>query len=400
VQSGLDGDDITAKVDGHLDYISQLAKQLGVKDPVETYLTPVVGRWSDLHDESNRWRTAAKAAEDVTHRVTTPLGGLDAAWQGQDANSFLDYMQQVGLAGNDLSDAMTAMADALDKTADGIRQIVQEMVDMLTDTAEQSSDAMTVPVAGQSRAAQYLDELDQPTNQLHESVRDVLQSFTKLCSGVQGGQSSDPLVMSHKVPTQNWTAPTPQPASPQSVPATRPAAVMRPTPKPATPAPATPAPAAVPATHVAAAHGPVSTTPAAHTPAATHVTAAHVTAAHVTAAPAAHAAAMGGADAAPPVAGHAAAMTDPTTGTMSGQLPLPGDSGVPSGGAPAGGATTDDGSAQSGGSSMGSMGGMGGMRGGQGGGDQVHKPKTRLSGDTKDIFGKPDNTAPPTIGGR
>jgi hypothetical protein len=44
------------------------------------------------------------------------------------------------------------------------------------------------------------------------------------------------------------------------------------------------------------------------------------------------------------------------------------------------------------------MGGMGGMRPGQGG-DQQHKAKTRLSGDIKDLFGKPDRTAPPVIGG-
>ena len=159
---GLDGHHITAKVAGHLDYVSQLAGQLGVNDPVESYLSPAIGRWSDLHAEAERWRTAAKAAEDVTKRLTSPLGGLDAAWQGKDANSFLDYMQRVGLSGNDLSDAMNAMADALDKTADSIRQIVQEMTDLLTDTAEQSSDAMTVPVSGQARAKQYLDELDEP----------------------------------------------------------------------------------------------------------------------------------------------------------------------------------------------------------------------------------------------
>jgi hypothetical protein len=44
------------------------------------------------------------------------------------------------------------------------------------------------------------------------------------------------------------------------------------------------------------------------------------------------------------------------------------------------------------------MSGMGGMRGGQGG-DQEHKSKIRISGDVKDLFGKPDRTAPPTIGG-
>jgi uncharacterized protein YukE len=390
VRSGPDGHDITAKVDGHLDYVSQLAKQLGLDDPVETYLTPLVGRWSDLRDEAERWRTAARAAEDVTHRLTTPLGGLDAAWQGHDADSFVTYMQQVGLAGNDMSDAMNAMAEALDKTADGIRQIVQEMVDLLTDTAEQSSDAMTVPVAGQSRAAQYLDELDRPVKQLHHSVRDVLQAFTKLCQGVQDGQSFDGITMAHTMPTRDW-APTTPPTTPVPVHHTTPAAA-HPAPAPVTHAAAAAHPAAHPAAaHPAAAHPSVGTAPAA---------AAH--AAHAAAPAAAHVAHTGGGA---PVTGHPAgdvsaqqtgppaqsgAMADPTTGSISGQLPVLGG---------AGGQPGVDGAqgGQQGGMPMGGMGG--GMKPG-GGGDQQHKPKTRLSGDVKDIFGKPDRTAPPTIGGK
>ncbi|HEY4024255.1 MAG TPA: WXG100 family type VII secretion target, partial [Pseudonocardiaceae bacterium] len=151
---GPDGHHLTQPVNGHLDYVSQLSRQLGVNDPVESYLTPVVGRWSDLHAEATRWRTAASTATQVTQALSQPLGGLDAAWQGPAADSFVDYMHSVGLAGNDLADAMNAMADALDKTADGLRQIVTEMIGMLADTAEQASDAMSVPVGGEDRARQ------------------------------------------------------------------------------------------------------------------------------------------------------------------------------------------------------------------------------------------------------
>src|SRR5207248_10935642 len=115
---GPDGARMTQHVNGHLDYVSRLANQLGVTDPVESYLTPAIGTWNDLHTEAGRWRAAATTATRATDSLTKPLGGLDAAWQGQDANSFLDYMQRIGLAGNDLADAMNGMADALDKTAD------------------------------------------------------------------------------------------------------------------------------------------------------------------------------------------------------------------------------------------------------------------------------------------
>ena len=200
----MDGHQLTQPVNGHLDYVSQLSRQLGVNDPVESYLTPVVGRWSDLHAEAARWRAAASTATQVTQTLRAPLGGLDAAWQGPAADSFLDYMQNVGLAGNDLADAMTAMADALDRTADGLRQIVAEMLGVLADTAEQASDAMSMPVGGEDRARQFLSEVDQPTSQLYDSVRDVLTGFVRMCEGAQSGQT---MKLAHTMPTQNWTPP-------------------------------------------------------------------------------------------------------------------------------------------------------------------------------------------------
>lgn len=413
---GLDGSYITSHVNGHLDYVSQLAKQLGVNDPVDTYLTPAVGRWSDLHDEANRWRTAAKTAEEVTHRLTAPLGGLDAAWQGRDANSFLDYMQRVGLAGNDMSDAMHAMADALDKTADAIRQIVQEMVDLLSETADHASDTMAV--AGPAKVRQHLEELEEPTGQLRDSAQDVLAAFTKLCHGVQDGQLFAGVAMAHKMPEQNWTAthsttPTPKP-SPTPISSPSPTPAPSPSPVPAsspTPAPPSSVPAQPSVTAPVPAQAPGSVAPVPTAPAQTHPAAVgHVSgAAQPSTAAAAHASTAAAGGASPvvghtPIVGHAAnvaaaahqsgspamsgvAMNDPTTGSISGQLPTTGGAG----------ATGGDSSGQStSGMPMG-MGGMGGMRGGQGG-DQQHKAKTRLTGDVADIFGKPDRTAPPTIG--
>jgi uncharacterized protein YukE len=368
VHPGQHGTDLTAKVNGHLDYLSQLATRLGVHDPVETYLVPVLGKWNDLHDEATKWRTAAKTAADVTSRLTSPLGGLDAAWQGADANSFLDYMQNVGLAGHDLSDALTAMADALDKTATGLRQIAGELADLLADTAEHSSDAMAVPVAGESRARQYLDELDHPSRQLYEAVQDVLNAFQKLCQGIHGGQLFGQITMSHKMPTQNW-APAP-------------------TRTPATSTRASVPPAATPV-HPAAA-SPVTAPPAAATPAAAHLTAANMTGAHSAAAhaggsPAAHAVGGGAPPAAqsgpPPTSG---AVAEPASDTSS-QVPGTAQPATANPTTPAGSAGGMP------------MGGMGGMRGGQGG-DAEHKSKIRIAGDPREIFGKPDRTAPPTIG--
>jgi uncharacterized protein YukE len=376
---------------GHLDYVSQLAKHLGMADPVETYLTPVLGSWRDVRDESARWRAAAKVAEDVARRLTAPLGGLDAAWQGKDANSFLDYMQKVGLAGNDLSDAMTAMADALDRVEDSVRQIVRELVDLLADTAEQLSDAVTVPVAGESRARQHLDAVASPARRLYESVRDVLEAFVRLCDGVPAGSSGAHLTLSHAMPAQNWSPPTAQPVGRPSAPPVSPLPAPTPLPIRAQPAPpqGSPPPASPPpATH-----------PAALPPAAVHHHggapagasgmvghSGHLGGGATPAMPAAHGGSGFAAEQSAPPA-HSGAVPDNSGNTQGAQH-------IPGSGTGAASPAAQGGQGQPGGMGMGGMGGGG--RGG--GGDQEHKSKIRISGDIRDIFGKPDRTTPPVIG--
>jgi uncharacterized protein YukE len=425
----MDGHQLTQPVNGHLDYVSQLSRQLGVNDPVESYLTPVVGRWSDLHAEANRWRAAASTATQVTQALRAPLGGLDAAWQGPAADSFLDYMQNVGLAGNDLADAMTAMADALDKTADGLRQIVTEMLGVLVDTADQASDAMSMPVGGEDRARQFLSEVDGPISQLHESVRDVLAAFVTMCDTAQSDQT---MKLAHAMPPQNWTPPAPsgqpgcptqpgqpgQPAWPgqpvREVPA-QPAQgapsqpgvpgqpVQRVPGQPDQPAwPSQPQPgqpqssqpvqpgqswqlsqtgqAGQPVQPVAAVAsgggGSPSTMAAAASTGGQHAAAVLGTA---------H---LGGGSPLPDTAGAAAAQHQGTP-TVSG-VSAPDSPSVAPGGAP---------TAAEGGDGQGGMmmGGLGGMRGGQGG-DIEHKSKIRLNADLTDVYGKVGKTAPPVIG--
>ena len=374
-----DGHQLTQPANGHLDYVSQLSRQLGVNDPVESYLTPVVGRWSDLHAEASRWRTAASTATQVTTALSGPLGGLDAAWQGPAADSFLDYMQTVGLAGNDLADAMTAMADALDKTADGLRQIVGEMVGVLSDTAEQASDAMSVPVGGADRARQFLSGVDQPTSQLYDSVRTVLSAFVTMCDGAPGSQT---MQLAHAMPARNWTPPAtpPPPSGAQPVWPGQQAQQSQPV-WPGQSPPAQPqSPAGTPAP--TGAPGSPSTVAAAATGGGQHAAAAGT----------AH---LGGGTPVPDAASAAAAQHQGTP-AVSGVAAPDTSSAAHGGGAPAadGGASAGGESGQSGGM----MGGMGGMRGGQGGGDTEHKSKIRLNSDAKDIFGKADRTAPPVIG--
>ncbi|NKE63996.1 hypothetical protein FXN61_47805, partial [Lentzea sp. PSKA42] len=201
-----DGRQIAAEVGPELDYLSQVSRKLGVVDLVHDFFDPLVGDWNDLREEAERWRKAAKVTEAVNKHVTAPLGGVDARWEGKDADAFLDHMRKVGLAGGDMSDAMNAMADALEETADGVRDIVQDMAHVLADAADSVSGTAALPLEGDQRAIKHIEELKDPVRELHESARQVLEAFLKLCDGVSGEAGAFGAVrMEHKYPEQNWT---------------------------------------------------------------------------------------------------------------------------------------------------------------------------------------------------
>lgn len=202
---GPDGHEVANRIGGHLDYLSRLARELGVPDPVEEYFAPVVGRWSDLEAEAGRWRQVGNAAAEVTDTLHKPLGRLDAGWDGEAADSFIEYMQKVGLAGQDLSDAMVALAEVLEVTADGIREIVQQLGGVLEETAESASQAMVMPVQGDDRTRQYLDIMRRPTKELFDAVRQVLESFVQMCEGIDGSAAFKQIKMAHTFPEENWS---------------------------------------------------------------------------------------------------------------------------------------------------------------------------------------------------
>ncbi|MGQ0839130.1 WXG100 family type VII secretion target [Actinokineospora sp.] len=340
-EGGPDGSDIEADIADHLDYLSTLCADLGIPDPVEEYFAPVVGRWSDMHAEAERWRTVGARAEAVSDGLTKPLGGLDGAWQGADADSFIEYMNRVGLAGHDMSDAMTAMGEILDETADGIRKIVQDLAGVLAETAETASEAMAMPAQGDDRTRQHLDAMRRPTKELFESVRQVLEALVGLCEGMDGSKVFEPVAMAHTFPEDNWAAKVDLPVVPAQVPGADPA----------------PAVDALRAGGGGGGTGSIGTGGARDTPAPVLQPGAYVTAGE---------------------AGPARA---------AGLAPA-------AGGAPAASGASGGGSGLGGGMPM--M-GMGGAMGGQSG-DVEHKTRSRVVADPTDIFGKPTKTSPPVVG--
>ncbi|MDQ2582520.1 WXG100 family type VII secretion target [Saccharothrix yanglingensis] len=357
---GGDGGRIAAEVGAELDYLSGISRRLGVRDLVADYFAPVLGDWDDLHDEAGRWRRAGLVAEHVTRDLTGPLGKLDSAWQGRDADAFVDHMRQVGLAGHDMSDAMHAMGEALDGTAEGVRGIVEDMSRVFAEAAEAVSGAAALPLDGDRRVVEVLDDLHDPVKELHESVRDVLEAFLRLCDGVSGSDDFADVAMEHRYPERDWTWAAP--ATPQTA-----------TPQTATPPglpPAAPEPAAASGGGGSPTGGGGGGVPGGGVPGG-------------------GGGVPGGGAPEQMSPGGSTAVSEP--GPAEPAAARPAAAAAPGGPAGPGGGT---GAGVVGGGMMGAMGGAGGQQGG----DKEHRAKVRLAGSTEQLFGKPKKSAPSVLG--
>ncbi|MFC6089194.1 WXG100 family type VII secretion target [Saccharothrix lopnurensis] len=364
-----DGRQLAAAVGPELDYLSGISRRLGVRDLVAEYFRPVLGEWGELQDEAERWRAAGVVVERVTRDLTGPLGKLDSAWRGRDADSFVDHVRQVGLAGQDVSDAMHAMGEALDRTAEVVRGIVRDMSRVFAEAADAVSGAAALPLDGDRRVVELLDELHDPARELHEAVRDVLEAFVRLCEGVSEPERFGDVVVEHRYPERNWAFSAPeQPAADQ----------------PGKPAPggagagepADPKPAAAGAAAAAAAGGggvPGGGVPGGGVPGG---------------------GVPGGGVPGGPGGGASEQVQQGGSTTVAGPSAEPAPRPAAAAAGPAGAA---GGAARTGVVGGGMMPPMGGA-GGQQGGDREHQSKVRVTGTAEELFGRPKKSAPPVLG--
>ncbi|SDN78768.1 hypothetical protein [Lentzea jiangxiensis] len=366
-----DGRQIAAEVGPELDYLSRVSRKLGVVDLVHDFFDPLVGDWNDLRDEAERWRKAANVTEAANKHVAAPLGGVDARWEGKDADAFLDHMRKVGLAGGDLADAMNAMADALEETAGGVRDIVQDMAHVLADAADSVSGTASLPQEGDQRAVKHIEELKHPVREMHESARQVLEAFLRLCDGVSGEAGGfDSVRMEHRYPDEDWTYSAP--AEQES--------------KASEPAKASDTAPAGTGSSPGGGGGAVG---------GGAVGGGAVGGGAVGGGAVGGGAGTGVGGGSPATAAPQPMQFGGATGVAE-QLP-PAEAGA--GAAPAAAAASGrSGGVPGGGAMMGGMAPMMGATGGQQGGDKEHKAKQRLTGSIDDLLGKPKKAAPKTIG--
>lgn len=200
-----EGDDLVEAARPHLAFLSELAGHLGVIDPVETYLTPLVARWDDLRDEADVLRKAANTTGTVAKELSDDLGRLDAGWEGKDADAFVVYLGAINAAGADVEDALTTLAGALDELVLSLRRILTDLVEILVDTAELTSETAMLPVGGVQRARTQVEETQESAKALFEAARDVLEGFVRLCDGVDGPDvASRSIEITHRYPSQQF----------------------------------------------------------------------------------------------------------------------------------------------------------------------------------------------------
>ncbi|MGW5716656.1 WXG100 family type VII secretion target [Amycolatopsis sp. NPDC003865] len=209
-----EGGDIAATAEPYLAYLTDVARQLGVIDPVETYFRPLIGRWGDLGAEAGRLRSAAAAAAEVSARLDDRLGRLDAGWAGRDADAFVGYMREIGAAGGDLQEALTVLAGALDELVTTLRHVVVDLAEVLVDAADLISETMMLPGGGTKRARAQLRETQDSAKALYETARDVLEAFDRLCDGVDDPDAATRSIeIAHRYPEERFRLHEPESAA-------------------------------------------------------------------------------------------------------------------------------------------------------------------------------------------
>lgn len=200
----------------HQHYLAGIAEELDVPYFSPAAIDELVGRPEDFRAAAQVWREAAELVEQSSGDVDGELGGIDTAWQGADAEAFVAHVRDAGLAGKDLADAMTGLADALDHTAEGVGAQERRLNELVAKTADDVRAAMTA--ADAERARKHLADLAEPARELLESIADYYMAFTRLCDDVAGVATREP---------GRWEAPA-SPGTPAVPGTSEPAATVEP----------------------------------------------------------------------------------------------------------------------------------------------------------------------------
>lgn len=174
----------------HLHYLAGVADELDVAHSIPADVAELIGRPEDFRAAARVWREEAANVERASGDVDGKLGGIDTAWQGADAEAFVAHIRDAGLAGKDLADAMTGLAEALEHTAEGVGAQQRRLTELVAKTADDVRSALDGSDEG--RARDHLAALAEPARELQESIADHYMAFTRLCDDMAGVATREP----------------------------------------------------------------------------------------------------------------------------------------------------------------------------------------------------------------
>ncbi|RRO12935.1 WXG100 family type VII secretion target [Saccharopolyspora rhizosphaerae] len=174
----------------HLRHLAGLADELGVAHSIPADPAELTGRPEDFRTAAQVWREVAAIVEQSSGDVDGKLGGIDTAWQGADAEAFVAHVRDAGLAGKDLVDSMTALAETLEHTAEGVGAQQRRLIELTAEAAEDVEAAMRAGETG--RARDLLAGLAEPVREQLESIADHYATFTRLCDDMAGVATREP----------------------------------------------------------------------------------------------------------------------------------------------------------------------------------------------------------------
>ncbi|QGK71496.1 hypothetical protein GIY23_20040 [Allosaccharopolyspora coralli] len=144
---------------------------------------------------------ASDAYERVSRALLDETGRLGERWFGD-----------VGLASNDVVDAIREWADALDRAAEALRIVGEKFADHVAETAENVS-AAVVPGVEQGRVRRLLLDAEEPARELVRSAENVVRDFVRFCDEFDSGRGVSEQTPLRSASQHAYGSPAPQSAS-------------------------------------------------------------------------------------------------------------------------------------------------------------------------------------------
>ncbi|MCA1225897.1 hypothetical protein [Saccharopolyspora sp. 6M] len=194
-----------AELPVQLDFLHQSVEVLEVPDPFGPEFAVAGGEWRALPPAAEFWRAAAEALREGTSSAADQVSGVEASWDGADADAFAAALRRIGASGAALAEVADALAAELDAAAGALRELAGEMGLLVAEVAAQVYAALREPGPDLPAAREHLMRVRRPAAGLAESVREVLARLHRFCAAQRDVLPPVPAVTADGPRNPLWT---------------------------------------------------------------------------------------------------------------------------------------------------------------------------------------------------